>query len=128
MGPRPGQDLAGYLVSYPEEMAFSDDDPAEVLDRYHTPDLEWVNDGMLMDRPRLIAHARPVRKNARSVRIEVHDTVADGDRVAARFTVHAQMRKGAPLTIDVHFFGRLAPDGRLCHIDQITRTNRASAE
>ncbi|MEJ3656126.1 nuclear transport factor 2 family protein [Actinomycetes bacterium KLBMP 9759] len=128
MSPNPGRDLAGYLVRYPEEMAFSDDDPAEVLDRYHTPDLEWVNDGTLLDRPRLIAHAYPVRKNARSVRVEVHETITDGDRVAARFTMHAQMRKGAPLTIDVHLFGRLAPDGRLRRIDQLTRTNRTPAD
>lgn len=43
----PALDLAGYLTRYPHEMAFGDEEPAAVLDRYHTPDVEFVNDGLL---------------------------------------------------------------------------------
>lgn len=39
-----------------------------------------------MDRTKLIAHARPAHKHQPSARWEVHEAIADGDRVAARYT------------------------------------------
>ncbi|MEV7552662.1 nuclear transport factor 2 family protein [Amycolatopsis sp. NPDC089917] len=44
--------------------------------------------GQRMDRDKLIAHTRPVRKNRPSGRMEVREAVANGDRIAAR------MRRG----------------------------------
>ncbi|WP_046469536.1 nuclear transport factor 2-like protein [Allosalinactinospora lopnorensis] len=123
----PGYDLAGYLTSYPHEMAFSDDEPGDVLDRYHTADFKLCNDGLLLDRTRLIEHARPARRNASSVRVEVSQTLVAGDQVAARYTLEAVMRKGKVLSTEIHMFGRLAPDGRLRRVDQITRTIRPPA-
>lgn len=125
--PVPGRDLLHYLRRYPEEMAFSEDDPDVILDRYCTSDFEFWNDGIRLDRERLVAHVRPVRKNAVSVRIDVHDALVSGDRVAARYTMDATLRKGRAVTTEIHMFGRLAPDGRLCRIDQITRTAPDSA-
>ncbi|MEV4493459.1 nuclear transport factor 2 family protein [Micromonospora coxensis] len=116
----PGSDLAGYLRSYVQEMGFGTEDPEVVLDRYHTPDLVWHNDGTVLDRQRLIDHARPVRRTVTEGHVDVHDTLVHGDRVAARYTLHAVSR-GRPLVTDIHLFGRLAPDGRLCRIDQLTR-------
>ena len=120
--PTPAQDFAGYLRRYTEELTGGDDDPAAVVDRYHTADITWVSDGTHLDRDRLVAHVGPVRRNARSVRVEVHDVVVAGERVAARYTVRAERRRGRPLEIDVHLFGTLARDGRLRRVDQITRT------
>jgi hypothetical protein len=120
--PSPAQDFAGYLRGYTEEMTAGDEDPAAVVDRYHTPDIEWISDGTRLDRNRLVAHIGPTRRNARSVRVDVHDVVVAGERVAARYTVRAILRKGRELEIDAHLFGTLARDGRLSRVDQITRT------
>jgi hypothetical protein len=120
-GPTPGGDLVGYLKSYVEEMAFGEEDPASVVDRYHTPDVVWHTDGLRLDRDRLIAHARPVRRKASSCRLSVHETLTSGNRVAARYTLESVVR-GQVIVNEVHMFGELAPDGRLRRIDQITRT------
>lgn len=101
-------------------MGLGDDDPAAVLDRYHTPDLTWVNDGITLDRARLVAHGRPARRNVRSITVEVHDALVEGDRAAARYTLVAELRSGEVVRNDVYLFGRLAPDGRLRRIDQCT--------
>ena len=118
----PRDDLAGYVAAYPAEMGLGTDDPAEVLDRYHAPDIRYVSDGNEFDRDRLVAHAAPVRRNALAVRVDVHDAIVEGDRVAARYTMVTELRKRGEVVIDVHMFGRLAADGRLHRIDQVTRT------
>ncbi|SBT44812.1 nuclear transport factor 2 family protein [Micromonospora narathiwatensis] len=120
-GPTPGRDLAGYLRSYVQEMAFGDEEPNVVMDRYHTPDIAWHSDGLHLDRERLAAHARPARRTVTSCALDIHDTLACGDRVAARFTLHAVTR-GRTIATEIHMFGRLAPDGRLRRVDQLTRT------
>ena len=38
--------LTDYLVRYPQEVAFGDEEPAVVLDRYHSADFELWNDGL----------------------------------------------------------------------------------
>jgi hypothetical protein len=118
----PREDFARYITAYVTEMAFGDEEPGTVLDRYHTPDIDWVTDGIHLDRDRLIAHATPARKNVTECAVEVHDTLVSGDRVAARYTLNAQLRKGNQSTTEIYLFGTLAPDGRLSRVDQITRT------
>ncbi|MEV0153957.1 nuclear transport factor 2 family protein [Micromonospora sp. NPDC050686] len=120
MTPLPGTDLAGYLRAYVTEMAFGQEEPGVVMDRYHTPDVTWHNDGVRLDRQRLIDHARPVRRTVQRCDVDVHDTLVCGDRVAARYTLHAVNRSRA-VSSQVHMFGRLAPDGRLRRVDSITR-------
>ncbi|MFD2762980.1 nuclear transport factor 2 family protein [Micromonospora eburnea] len=120
-GPTPGRDLAGYLRSYVQEMAFGDEAPDVILDRYHTPDIAWYSDGLHLDRERLVAHARPVRRTVTSCSLDIHDTLTCDNRVAARFTLTAVTR-GRTVATEIHMFGQLAPDGRLRRIDQITRT------
>ncbi|MGH3648560.1 MAG: nuclear transport factor 2 family protein [Micromonosporaceae bacterium] len=118
----PAADLAGYLTRYPEEITFGGEDPETVLDRYHTPDYAIVNDGIRLDRQRLLDHIRPARKRATAVRVEVHDTLVDGDRAAARYRLDAVMRTGNVIATEIYMFGRLAEDGRLQHVEQLTRT------
>ncbi|MFE0024463.1 nuclear transport factor 2 family protein [Amycolatopsis sp. NPDC059021] len=120
--PSPARDFAGYLESYVDQMAFGDEDPAVIVDRYHTPGIVWVSDGIRLDREKLVAHARPVRRNMTACRVDVAETLVTGDRIAARYTLSAATRKGRETVTEVYLFGRLAPDGRLRHIDQITRT------
>jgi SnoaL-like domain len=118
----PGRDLAGYLTRYPQQLTCEDQDPATIMDRYHTPDFDMVNDGVRLDRDRLLAHVATGRKNAASVQVAVHDAVVDGDRVAARYTLTAIMRNGRVVATENYLFGHLAPDGRLRHLDQATRS------
>lgn len=119
------EDLTAYLNTYPAEVAFGDDDAGEVLDRYHAPDFELVNDGIRLDRERLLAHVRPVRRNATSVRTEVHQALVCEDRVAAHYSLHATLRRGRAVHTEIYMFGQLARDGRICRIHQITRNTPA---
>jgi hypothetical protein len=120
--PTPARDLAGYLTRYPQQITFTDQDPATVMDHYHTREFEMINDGLRLDRERLLAHVRTGRKNAASVQVTIHDTVIEGNRIAARYTLTATMRKGSMIATEIYMFGQLAPDGRLHHVDQVTRT------
>lgn len=116
------EDLTRYLTDYPREVAFGDEPAETVLDRYHTADYVVVNDGVALDRQRLLDHVRPARKRAADVSVDVKDALVDGDRVAARFVLTAQMRRGNAIATEIHMFGALAPDGRLRRADQVTRT------
>lgn len=117
----PRTDLTGYLIRYPQEAGLGDEDPATVLDRYHTPDYELVNDGVLLDRKRLLDHIRPARKRAAGLRVEVEQALVDGDQVAARYRLIAELRKGSTITTEIYMFGELAADGRLRRAIQATR-------
>ena len=123
-------DIAAYLSRYPREVAFGAEEADAVFDRYHTADFVLRNDGMELDRAKLIAHVRPARKRAKDVRVEVHESVTTGDRVAAHYTLTADMASGTTIATEIYMFGRLSADGRLERIDQITRdvsTRRAQA-
>jgi hypothetical protein len=113
--------LMRYLTRFPVEMVSDEEEPETIIDRYCTHDFEQWSDGLRLDRDRLIAHARPARKNVRNVHVDVHDAIVVGDRVAARYTLVASMRSGATVTNEVHLFGTLVPDGRIRRVDQITR-------
>ncbi|TDC50789.1 nuclear transport factor 2 family protein [Actinomadura sp. KC345] len=116
----PKQFIADYLTSFNDELAHGDDDPALVIDRYHTPDIVQIADGRRWDREKLIAHARPLRKNRPTSRVEVHEAIADGDRIAACYTMRVKIR-GKDLTFEFGLFGRFAPDGRMCHAYMFAR-------
>ena len=115
-------DLREYLTRYPHDVAFGDEDPETVFDRYHAPGFVLRNDGVTLDRTRLLAHVRPARKRATRVHTEVHEALTAGDQVAARYTLTADMRNGHTITTEIFLFGALADDGRLRRIDQVTRT------
>ncbi|MFE0207401.1 nuclear transport factor 2 family protein [Streptomyces sp. HUAS CX7] len=122
----PGQFIADFYTSLTEELLQSDEDAAAIIDRYHTPDIVEIADGHRMDRDKLIAHCRPVRKNRPTLRMEVHEAIVDGDRLAARYTMHSSQR-GKDLATEVYFFGRFTPDGRMRKAHMTTRTLRADA-
>jgi hypothetical protein len=124
----PRTDLAGYLTRYPEEAGLSEEDPATVLDRYHAPDFELVNNGVLLDRERLVDHIPAARRQAVGLRVDVEQALVDGDHVAARYRLVAQMRKGGAVATEVYMFGELAADGRLRRAVQATRTIPSAPE
>lgn len=120
----PKQFIADFFTHFTDELLGSDEDAARIVDRYHTLDIVQVADGHRIDRDKLIAHTRPVRKRRPNSRIEVHEAVADGDRIAARYTLHVQDR-GKAFTIEVYFFGQFTADGRMRQAHMLTRTPTA---
>lgn len=114
-------DLTEYLVRYPQEIAFGDEAAEVVFDRYHAPGFVLHNDGVPLDRARLLAHVRPARKNATAVRTDVHEALVSGNRVAARYTLTAELRRGRVVTTEIYLFGELSDDGRLATVRQLTR-------
>lgn len=116
----PKQFIAEFYDSFINDLLHSDEDPAAVVDRYHTPDIVQVADGHRMDRDKLIAHARPVRKNRPTTRMEVHEALTNADWIAARYTMHVQTRK-KDIAMEVCFFGRFTPEGRMRQANMLTR-------
>lgn len=112
--------VAGFFGSFTREVV-AGGDAAEVVDRYYTPDVEQIADGVTLDRRRLIDHVRPIRKNLVACSYDVHEAMHTGDRLAARFTIHAEMRRGRTISTEVYLFGELAPDGRIRRTTQATR-------
>ncbi|MEU9020999.1 nuclear transport factor 2 family protein [Actinomadura sp. NPDC048394] len=126
---RSASDLADFLVGYTRDMAVSDEEPGAILDRYFVPEFAYCNDGLVIDRRRMIDHVGPVRKNvdrdgmaaADLAGLEIHEALVSGDRFAARYTLRTRMRKGRTFAAEIYMFGRLAPDGRIERVDQVTR-------
>ncbi|MEV0318054.1 nuclear transport factor 2 family protein [Streptomyces sp. NPDC050658] len=120
-GADPKAFIAGFIMSFHEELIGGEGDLEPVFDRFHTPDIVQTADGHRMDREKLLAHTRPVRKTKPGNRVEVHEAQTDGDRLAARYTMHVETRKKS-LAIEVYFFGRFAEDGRMRQSHMLTRT------
>lgn len=129
MGISSERDLVDFIVDYTRDMALSAEEPGTILDRYFVPDFEYCNDGLVIDRQRMIDHVRPVRKNVDKAAmaandnagVEVHQALVRGDQIAARWTLRTTLRKGKTFTAEIYMFGRLAPDGRIQRIDQTNR-------
>ena len=102
------------------DSAISGTETETVVDQYHTRDVVEHVDGRVLDRERLVAHLRPVAKSLTDYRIDVHEAIADGGRLAARFTIHASIGARAFSTC-VAFFGEFTDDGRLRSSHQFTR-------
>ncbi|PWV54728.1 nuclear transport factor 2 family protein [Nocardiopsis sp. L17-MgMaSL7] len=127
MDPFKGEDPARFIVEFcggfERAVTDTEEDLATIVDRFHTPGMEQTNDGLRMDRSRLIAHLRPIRKNRPSSRLEVHEATSEGDLLTARYTMHVTTKRKA-FSIDVHFFGRFASDGRLREAHSLTRMEK----
>ncbi|GAA0519066.1 hypothetical protein Ade02nite_80080 [Paractinoplanes deccanensis] len=123
----PRQFILDFVTGFGRDLMHADEDPAAVVDRYHTPDVVQIADGHRMDRAKLIAHSRPIRKRRPRARIDVHEALADGDRLAAHYTMHVEDR-GRAFAIEVTFFGHFTPDGRLRRATMLTRTLPDTAE
>jgi hypothetical protein len=124
---RPTNDVAArtfigdFFTQFAEQVVRGEEDPSLAMDRFYTPDIVQVSDGIRLDRDRLLAHIRPARKNLRSFSIEVFEAIASGDRLAARFAFRAELRKGT-ISTEVCLFAELAPDGRIRRTHQLTRS------
>lgn len=117
--------VADFFNSFTEQ-ALGDEDAGAVVDRFYTPDVVQMSDGVPFDRAKLVAHLRPIRKNLVAYRYEVHEALVDGDRIAARLTIHAELRHERAVSTDVYLFGEITPDGRIRRTHQLTRTTTPS--
>lgn len=113
--------IARFFTSFTDDLLRADEDASAVVDRYHVEDVVQIADGVRIDRERLVAHCRPIRKNRPESRFDVHEAIADGDRIAARYTLHVRQR-GKELEFEVFFFGRFAADGRMRTANLLTRS------
>ena len=98
------------------------DAAVELLGREPTASMAAVADAAGVTRQTVYAHF-PSRGLLLRVAVAraTDDALVAGDRVAARYTLRAELRKGAAVATEIHMFGELAPDGRLRRIDQLTR-------
>ncbi|MEV5748420.1 nuclear transport factor 2 family protein [Actinoallomurus sp. NPDC052308] len=125
-------DVIEFLTDYITDLGLSDRDPGEILDRYFVPEFEYVAEDSVLDRQRMIDHARPARRNVGgaetpSLEVDVHDALVSGDRIAARYTLRTTLRRGKTFEAEIFMFGRLAPDGRIRRIEQTTRPRAAES-
>lgn len=117
----PAQFIADFYTRFTEEVVHSDD-PGAAMHRFYTPDVVQYSNGIRMDWDKLLAHTRPVRRNFPEGRIEVHQAVADGDRIAAWMTFHAVSRQGRAVTTEAQMFAEFTPDGRMRRAHGLSRT------
>ncbi|GAA4002985.1 hypothetical protein GCM10022384_57090 [Streptomyces marokkonensis] len=117
----PKQFIADFYTSFHNDLLDSDEGPGVIVDRYHTPDIVQIADGHRMDRDKLIAHTRPVRKNRPSGRWDVHEALVNGDRIAVRSTLYVRNRS-RDLAIETHMFAQFTDDGRMRQAHILTHT------
>lgn len=120
-GTTPERFVSDFFTSLTESTVRGDT-PESVMARHFTPDIVQISDGNRLEHDRLLAHLRPVRKNVAGWRFEVHEAIADGNRIAARLTIHARTRKGGATATEVHLLGEFTDDGRMRRAHQLTRT------
>ncbi|MGW4101876.1 nuclear transport factor 2 family protein [Streptomyces sp. NPDC004976] len=118
----PEQFVADFFTSFTEAVVRGSEDPADLMARFYTRDVVQIADGVRLDWDRLAAHLRPVRRNLTEFRFEVHEALADSNRIAARFTIHARMRKTGLVTTQVHMFADFTTEGLLRRAEQLTRS------
>jgi len=119
----PEQFVEDFFTSFTEAaLSASSEDAGAVVDRYYTPDIVLLSDGIALDRAKLIAHLRPIRKNLESFRFEVHEALRSEQRIAARYTIHAELRSGQAIDTEVYMFGVLDTDGRIRRTTQLSRS------
>ncbi|TDC19660.1 nuclear transport factor 2 family protein [Streptomyces sp. 8K308] len=120
----PEKFLADFLMTFHEEVVRGDHDPSPAMARFYTPDIEMISDGVRLDWDKLVAHIHPVRRNLAEddgAGFDVHEALADGDRIAARLTIHARMRQKRVSTEVVSFY-TFTPDGLLRRSHGVTRS------
>ncbi|RBM10746.1 nuclear transport factor 2 family protein [Streptomyces sp. PT12] len=109
--PTPAQDPAHYLRAYYAAGYDPDVPVAEAHDRFHTFDAVHHVGGRTMQRSGVLKSLENARGRGHTYPVEVHETLREGNRFAARYTTsrggNAARRQG------VFAFGAFAPDGRV---------------
>lgn len=122
------QFLREFFAGFTAEVMAEPDAVESIVDRYYTADIEQIVDGVRMDRARLVQHVRPVQRNLRRYRYDVHEVWRYDEKLAARFAVHAELRSGRVMSTEVQLMAEFAPDGRMRRAHQMTRALEPLAE
>jgi hypothetical protein len=101
----------------------------ETAARYFHPDYRQCADGEALDYAGFLDHMKLLRSRiALGCRVEVHESLREGRRIADRHTVHVIKADGGRVETEVYFFAELAEDFRLVRVDEITRKLVGGAE
>jgi hypothetical protein len=93
----------------------------ETVARYFAPDYTQLTDGVPADYDEFVAHIRMLRSRCTGGRITVERWVCDGAAFADRHTATITKADGSTLTSEVYLFGEVDADGRLRHVEELTR-------
>ncbi|MFI8940914.1 nuclear transport factor 2 family protein [Streptomyces syringium] len=109
--PTPAQDPAHYLRAFYAAGYDPAVPAAEAHDRFHTPDALHQVGGKVMQRSGILKALEEGRKMGHTYPVDVHETLREGNRFAARYTTS---HDGKPTRRqEVFAFGEFAPDGRV---------------
>jgi hypothetical protein len=98
------------------------EDVDAVMDRYFSPTYRARVDGVLTDRASFAERVRGIRSmlaDTGSVTVTLEDEVADGAAYASRYVLEVSTPERSAVR-EVYLFGRLADDGRLELVDEVT--------
>ncbi|MTE19565.1 nuclear transport factor 2 family protein [Streptomyces sp. TRM43335] len=109
--PTPAQDPAHYLRAYYAAGYDPAVPAAEAHDRFHTPDALHQVGGKVMQRSGVLKALEDERKRGHVYPVEVHETLREGNRFAARYTTSRDGK--SKRSQEVFAFGEFAPDGRV---------------
>jgi hypothetical protein len=118
-------DPAAHMARVLTEVCFGAEEEfplEETAARYFHPDYRQCADGEVLDYAGFLDHMKLLRSRiAPGCRVEVHEALRDGRRIADRHTVHVIKADGGQVETEVYFFAELAEDFRLVRVDEITR-------
>ncbi|MFF7858139.1 nuclear transport factor 2 family protein [Streptomyces sp. NPDC007904] len=109
--PTPAQDPAHYLRAYYAAGYDPAVPVADAHDRFHTPDAVHQVARKVMQRSGVLKALEEGRAQGHVYPVEVHETLREGNRFAARYTTSRDGKPGRPQ--EVFAFGEFAPDGRV---------------
>ncbi|MFE6165695.1 nuclear transport factor 2 family protein [Streptomyces sp. NPDC056486] len=109
--PTPAQDPAHYLRAYYTAGYDPEVPVAEAHDQFHTPDALHHVGGKLMQRSGVLKALEDGRKRGHTYPVEVHETLREGNRFAARYTTSRDGKPSRPQ--EILAFGEFTDDGRV---------------
>ena len=90
-------DPVGFITTALTEVLFGNEDDyplIETIDRYFSPDYQQRIEGELVDRDGFIEHVRKLRSIVVEGRVEVIESVREGDRIAMHRRLHSTEEMG----------------------------------
>lgn len=116
--------LSSFITRALEEVCFGSDKDLplkETIDRYFAADFVEVVDGTTFGHDEFTAHMGRLRALVTGGRVEVLAAIREGDGFAHRHLLHVTGADGSTMRREVYMFGQFAADGRLLHIDEVSR-------
>lgn len=97
------------------------------LERHFTDDFRQCSDGHWIDRAAVAEQFRQLRTMVTEARIEVLDELEQGPHYAERHVITVVRPDGSTAAQEVYVFARIAHDGRIARLEELTRPVQAAA-